>query len=146
MFNIPVKKLKGVETGTFVVLNQDALPESENCRTEVQNKLFLGYVVNDDYMRNGKFAKIIPIIYDVHNDRYQHTCREMHQRMYSYIFPKDQLKAHHDTLEMFSDDAIDYDEENDGPRVSAWRIKNAIRQCNYSYNLSIKVCSSLEDE
>lgn len=145
MFNIPVKKLKGVETGTFVVLNQDALPESGG-RTEVQDKLFLGYVVNDDYMRNGKFAKIIPVIYDVHNDRYQHTCTEMQRRMYSYIFPKDQLKAHHDTLKMLSDDAIDYDEENDGPRVSAWRIKNAIKYCNQGYNLSIEICNSLKNE
>ncbi len=47
MFNIPVKKLKGVETGTFVVLNQDALPESDD-RTYLQEALPFGYVANGD--------------------------------------------------------------------------------------------------
>ena len=145
MFNIPVKKLKGVETGTFVVLNQDALPESDD-RTYLQEALQLGYVANDDYMRNGEFVKVLPIIYDAKNDRYQYDCEALQKRKQHFIFHKSQLKAYHDGLRNLSDDAISYDSENDEERVSAWRIKRSINYCNMHYGLDIKICKTLESE
>lgn len=142
MFNIPVKKLRGVETGTFVVLNQNTLPEIDD-RTYLQNALQLGYVANDDYMRNGEFAKVLPVIYDCQNDRYQYDCEELQKLKLHFIFPKNQLKAYHYGLRTLSDDAIDYDRENDGDRVSAWRIKRSIDYINMHYGLDIKVCKTL---
>ena len=142
MFNIPVRKKRGVETGTFVVLNQDTLPEGDN-RTYLQEALQLGYVANDDYMRNGEFVKVLPIVYDQENDKYQYDCEELQKKKKFFIFPKNQLKAFHDGLRTLSDDAIDYDRENDGDRVSAWRLKRSIDYCNMHYGLNIKVCKTL---
>jgi len=144
MFNIPVKKLRGVETGTFVVLNQDALPESDD-RTIIQDKLELGYVVSGDYMRNGKFVKVIPVIYGAAEDKYQYDCEEMQKLKQSFVFPKDQLKPYHYGLKKLSDDAIDYDSENDYARVSPWRIKRSIEYCNLHYGLAIEICRTLKN-
>tara|TARA_B100000768_G_scaffold143764_1_gene136036 strand:- start:288 stop:725 length:438 start_codon:yes stop_codon:yes gene_type:complete len=145
MFNIPVRKKRGVETGTFVVLNKEALPESDD-RTYLQEALQLGYVANDDYMRNGEFVKVLPVIYDAENDRYQYDCEKLQMLKQHFIFHKSQLKAYHDGLKNLSDDAIDYDSENDEERVSAWRIKRSINYINMHYGLDIKVCKTLEDE
>tara|TARA_B100000767_G_C19292598_1_gene340084 strand:- start:59 stop:502 length:444 start_codon:yes stop_codon:yes gene_type:complete len=144
MFNIPVKKLRGVETGTFVVLNQDALPESDD-RTIIQDNLELGYVVSGDYMRNGKFVKVIPVIYGVEEDKYQYDCEEMQKLQQGFVFSKDQLKPYHYGLIELSDDAIDYDSENDGVRVSSWRIKRSIEYCNLHYGLAIEICKTLKN-
>ena len=60
MFNIPIKRLKGVEKGSFVVLNKEL-----KGGTEFQEHIDLMYVVNGDVLRNGKLVRVVPVLYNM---------------------------------------------------------------------------------
>ena len=65
MFNIAVKKKRGVELNTLVVFNEDYHDQciKSNDRSLV-SELELMYVVNADTFRDGKFVSVVPVILD----------------------------------------------------------------------------------
>ena len=71
MFNITVKKKRGVELNSLVVFNDDCNKQfKESNMPSLASELELMYVVNDDTFRDGKFVSVVPVIIDK-DDSYQ---------------------------------------------------------------------------
>ena len=138
MFNIPVKKLKGVEKGSFVVLNKELKGD-----TDFQYNIDLMYVINSDVLRNGKLVRVVPVLFNMKDSGYQHTCIDMIRNKESFVFEKDSLLPYHDELINFSDEGNDKDMWSD---VTVWRVKNMLEYVNREYELDIKTCPSLLDD
>lgn len=135
MFNIPIKRLKGVEKGSFVVLNKELKGD-----THFQENIDLMYVINGDVLRNGKLVRVVPILFNSEHSGYQHTCIDMIRNKESFVFEKDSLLPYHDELINFSDEGSDLNTHSD---VTVWRVKNMIEYVNREYELDIKTCPSL---
>ena len=138
MFNIPVKKLKGVEKGSFVVLNKELVGDSE-----FQYNIDLMYVINSDVLRNGELVRVVPVLFNMEHSGYQHTCIDMIRAKETYMFEKSSLIPYHDELINFSDEGSDPSMHSD---VTVWRVKNMLEYVNREYELDIKTCPSLLDD
>lgn len=138
MFNIPIKRLKGVEKGSFVVLNKELKGD-----THFQHNIDLMYVINSDVLRNGKLVRVVPVLFNMENSGYQHTCIDMIRGKETYVFEKDSLLPYHDELINFSDEGSDSSKPSD---VTVWRVKNMLEYVNREYQLDIKTCPSLLDD
>ena len=62
MFNIPLKKERGIQAGDFVVPNAEVLAWREELqpRDKVEDVRMM-LVVNHDYMRDGNYMLCIPV-------------------------------------------------------------------------------------
>jgi len=137
MFNIPVKKLKGVEKGSFVVLNKELKGD-----TNFQENINLMYVINSDVLRNRKLVRVVPVLFNMEESGYQHTCIDMIRAKETYVFEKSSLIPYHDELINFSDEGS----ESMHSDVTVWRVKNMLEYVNREYELDIKICPSLLDD
>ena len=138
MFNIPIKRLKGVEKGSFVVLNKELVGD-----TDFQYNIDLMYVINSDVLRNGKLVRVVPVLFNMQDSGYQHTCIDMIGAKETYVFEKSSLMPYHDELINFSDEGSDPNLNSD---VTVWRVKNMLEYVNREYELDIKTCPSLLDD
>ena len=138
MFNIPIKRLKGVEKGSFVVLNKELKGD-----TNFQYNIDLMYVINSDVLRNGKLVRVIPILFSMEDSGYQHACLDMIRAKKTYVFEKSSLIPYHDELINFSDEGSDPLINSD---VTVWRVKNMLEFANNEYELDIRTCPSLLDD
>jgi hypothetical protein len=135
MFNIPIKKLKGVEKGSFVVLNKELKGD-----TDFQYNIDLMYVINSDVLRNGELVRVVPVLFNMQDSGYQQVCVNMIRAKETYVFEKSSLMPYHDELINFSDEGSDPNLNSD---VTVWRVKNMIEFVNTEYELDIKTCPSL---
>ena len=135
MFNIPIKRLKGVEKGSFVVLNKELKGD-----TYFQENIDLMYVINSDVLRNGKLVRVVPVLFNMENSSYQHTCIDMIRNKESFVFEKDSLSPYHNELINFSEEGSDPNMNSD---VTAWRVRNMLEYIEREYEIDIKTCPSL---
>ena len=85
MFNIPLKKERGIQAGDFVV------PTAE-FKTWMKDKYLLDfkymmYVIDGDVMRDGKYISVIPIV--ISDEKWQRDTQEKTYMQKAYTYSKD---------------------------------------------------------
>ena len=91
MFNIPLKKERGIQAGDFVVPTaefkawmKDRCLHSTDNTEEVKHIM---YVIDSDVMRDGKYISVLPIV--VGNEKWQRdTVQKQHEKK-SYTYSVD---------------------------------------------------------
>tara|TARA_B110000902_G_scaffold101665_1_gene120249 strand:+ start:3312 stop:3764 length:453 start_codon:yes stop_codon:yes gene_type:complete len=87
MFNIPLKKERGIQAGDFVVPTAEFKTWMEAKFDHIAPSQYMMYVIDGDVMRDGKYISLIPIV--MTDQKWQ---REAQQDTYikkSYIYSKD---------------------------------------------------------
>ena len=83
MFNIPLKKERGIQAGDFVVPTAEFKTWME-ARHQISSTQYMMYVINGDVMRDGKYISVIPIV--IGDEKWQRdTQQETYiQKAYTY--------------------------------------------------------------
>ena len=97
MFNIPLKKERGIQAGDFVVPNAEIIAWREELSPEdgVKNVNMM-FVVNHDYMRDGKYMLCVPVA--VGNERWQSDLWDNIKNTRTYMYHKDSLVREQDPV------------------------------------------------
>ncbi len=115
MFNIPVKKLKGIEKGSFVVLNASIreysklknLEGDSNSDSYLTNRYTeLMYVVDDDTLGDGKFISCIPVIYNTNDTWQSDLFRRIHAKKTLIMHKKESVSSIYIDPQTYIDDVF----------------------------------------
>lgn len=101
MFNIPIKKQRGVEKGSFVALKEsivNSASQSYSSNVELSSDSItanssLFFVVDDSAMGSKGLIRVIPLVYENSRDYYQTALySKILRKEKSYLYKREDLK------------------------------------------------------
>ena len=89
MFNIPLKKERGIQAGDFVVPTAEFKTWME-ARHQISSTQYMMYVINGDVMRDGKYISVIPIV--IGDEKWQRDTQQKTYIQKAYTYSADAFK------------------------------------------------------
>lgn len=146
MFNIPVKKLRGIEKGTYVVLT-DFCKEHAKGQYSSQIKrsqkyankfLEMGYIVDNDVLKDGNFCLVVPILFDKNDPWQRSSQRYITEKGKSFVYHKKSLVVVHSNPHEVYDKLM---QESFNRYIA---FPNTINRVNANYGSKMKNWSKIE--